>query len=131
MTIDDKIRDEKLQYDINREVAKILALSYRKIDKYGYVTSKEILPSHQRKLIEQAKFTYSPLGNALEKQTKTIEYQSKKQIKATEGHGKQFVESNELIKKDCNIDKGSIPLEEQKKNYWMNVLKKGLLNFGS
>ena len=32
MTIDDKIKDEKLQYDINREVAKVLALSSDKID---------------------------------------------------------------------------------------------------
>ena len=38
MTIDAKIRDEKLQYEINREVAKILALSSGKIDKYEYFT---------------------------------------------------------------------------------------------
>ena len=44
MTIDDKIRDEKLQHDINREAAKILALSSRKIDKYEYLTGEEILP---------------------------------------------------------------------------------------
>ena len=40
-------------------------------------------------MIEQAKFTYSLLGKAFEKQTKTIEDQGKKQIKATENHGKQ------------------------------------------
>ena len=38
MTIDDKIRDEKIQYDINREAAKRSALSSGKIDKYEYVT---------------------------------------------------------------------------------------------
>ena len=37
MTIDDKIRDERLQYDINREAAKISALSFGKIDKYEYL----------------------------------------------------------------------------------------------
>ena len=37
MTIDDKIEDEKLQYNINREVAKIPVLSSRKIDKYEYL----------------------------------------------------------------------------------------------
>ena len=47
MTIDDKIRDEKLQYDINREAAKVSALSCGKIDKYEYLASKEILPSYQ------------------------------------------------------------------------------------
>ena len=55
MTIDDKIRDEKLQYDINREAAKISALSSGKIDKYKYFTGEEILPSNQKQLIEQAK----------------------------------------------------------------------------
>ena len=67
MTIDDKIRDEKLQYDINREAAKISALSSGKIDKYEYLTGEEILPSDQSRIIEQAKFTYSPLGKAFEK----------------------------------------------------------------
>ena len=44
MTIDDKIRDEKLQYDINKEAAKISALTFGKIDKYEYLTGEEILP---------------------------------------------------------------------------------------
>ena len=65
MTIDDNIRDEKIQYDINSETAKISALSSSKIDKYEDLTGEEILPSDQRKVIEQAKFTYSPLGRAL------------------------------------------------------------------
>ena len=53
---DDKIRDEKLQFDINRETAKILALSSGIIDKNEYLTGEEILPSNQRLAIEQAKF---------------------------------------------------------------------------
>ena len=44
----DKIRDEKLQYDFNREAAKISALSCGNIDKYEYLTGDEILPSNQR-----------------------------------------------------------------------------------
>ena len=67
MAIDDKIKDGKLQYDINREAAKILALSFGKIDKNEYLTGEEILPSDQSIIIEQVKFTYSPLGTALEK----------------------------------------------------------------
>ena len=58
MTIDDKIRDEKLQYDINREAVKISALSSKKIDKYEFLTGEETLPSDQRRVIEQAKFVY-------------------------------------------------------------------------
>ena len=68
MTIDDKIRDEKLQYDINREAAKILALSSGQTDKYECLTGEEILPSNQRQTIKQAKFAYSPLEKAFEKQ---------------------------------------------------------------
>ena len=60
MTIDDKIRDEKQQYNINREVAKISALASGKLDKYEYFTGKKILPSGQSKMIEQARFTYFP-----------------------------------------------------------------------
>ena len=82
MTIEDQIKDEKLQYDINREAAKISALSLGKIDKYEYLTGEEILPSKQQQIIQQAKFAYSPLGKALEKQIKTIEDQGKKQVKA-------------------------------------------------
>ena len=81
MTIDDKIRDEKLHFDINRETAKISALSSGKNDKYEYLRGEEILSSHQRRVIEHAKFTYSRLGKALEKQTKTIKDQDKKQMK--------------------------------------------------
>ena len=82
MTIEGQIKDEKLQYDINREAAKISPLSSGKIDKYEYLTGEEILPSNQQQIIEQAEFTYSPSGKAFEKQTKTIQDQGEKQIKA-------------------------------------------------
>ena len=77
MTINDQIRDEKLQYDINREAAKISALSSGKIRKYECLTGEDILPSNQQQIIEQARFTYSPLGKAFDKQIKTIEDQGK------------------------------------------------------
>ena len=102
MTIDDKIRDEKLQYGINREAENISALSSGKIGKCDYLKGKEILPPDQRRVIKQAKFTYSPLGKPYEKQTKTIEDQTKKQVKALEVHWKQLVEFNKLVKKDLD-----------------------------
>ena len=80
MTIEDQIRDEKLQYDINREAAKISALSSGKIDKYEYLTGEEIFPSTQQQIIEQAKSTYSALGKAFEKQAETIEDQGKNEL---------------------------------------------------
>ena len=79
-----KLEIKKLQYDINREAAKILTLSTSEIDKYEYLTSKEILLSDQKRIIEQAKFTYSPLGNAFEKRIKTIKNQGEKQMIALE-----------------------------------------------
>ena len=66
MTVDNKTRDEKLQYDINREAAKTSALPSGKIDKYECLTLEEILHPDQSRMIEQAKFTYSHLGKTLE-----------------------------------------------------------------
>ena len=66
MTINDKIRDEKLKYDINRKAAKISALSSDEIRKYEYLNGEDILPSNQQQITEQTKFTYSSLGKAFE-----------------------------------------------------------------
>ena len=73
MTNDDKIRDEKIQYDINTQNIKISTLQSKNIFEYEYLTGKEILPPDQSRVIEQAKFTFSPLRKALEKQTKKTE----------------------------------------------------------
>ena len=70
MTIIDQIKDEKLQYDVNREAAKMSALSSGKLHKYEYLTGEDILPSNQQQIIEQTKFTYSPLGKAFDKTNK-------------------------------------------------------------
>ena len=69
-------------------------------------------------MLEQAKFTYSPLNKAIEKQIKTIEDQEKKQIKALEEHGKQLVKSRG--------EKETLTLLQQKKfmNHFMNQEKK-------
>ena len=81
MTNDDKIRDEKLKYDINREAAKMSALSSGKIDEYEYLIGEEILLSDQSRIIEQTKFTYSPLGKTFEKQIKAIKEQGENKLK--------------------------------------------------
>ena len=77
-----RLEMKKLQYDINREGAKISALSSNKFNKYEYLTGEEILPSNQKQMIEQVKFAYSPSGKAFEKQIKTIQDQEEKQEKA-------------------------------------------------
>ena len=123
MTLEDQIRDEKLQYDINREAAKISALSSGKIDKYEYLIGEEILPSNQQQIIEQAKFTYSPLGKALEKQTKTIKDQEEKQIEATQDNTKQLVNTQELTIKNV-IPENILNDEAKKEMYKISRIEK-------
>ena len=107
MTINDQIRDEKLQYDINREAAKISALSSGKIHKYEYLTGEEILPSNQQQIIEQAKFTYSLLGKVFEKNIKTIEDQGQKEVEPSKKQTKAVEEKSDdkllMPKKIYNI----------------------------
>ena len=57
MTIENHIRDEKLQFDVNREAAKISILSSCKIDKYEYLIGEEIFPSNQKQIMEHAKLS--------------------------------------------------------------------------
>ena len=132
MTIDDQIRDEKLQYDINREAAKISVLSLGKIDKYDYLTGEKISPSNQKQIIEQAKFTYFPLCKAFGKQIKTILDQGERQTKAIQNQreiktSKKYVYSDKdspliskqkeifnkpvdkMLEKIINLDKKVIP----------------------
>ena len=78
MKINDQISNEKLQYDLNREVGKISALPSGKIHKYEYLTGEDILPYNQQQITEQAKLTNYSLGKALEKQIKAIEDQGEK-----------------------------------------------------
>ena len=111
MKINDQIRDGKLQYDINREAAKISALSSGKIRKYEYLTGEEILPSNQQQIIEQAKFTYSLLGKAFEKQIKAIEDQGQKQIDALENL-KPKKETKPIEDKSNNQSKATIIFNE-------------------
>ena len=70
--------DEKLQCNIDREAAKISALSSGKIDKYEHLAGEELLPPDQRRVTDQDKFAYPPLRKTFEKQTKTNEEQGKK-----------------------------------------------------
>ena len=112
MTIHDQIRDEKLRDDINREAAEISAWSSRKIDKYYYLTGEKILPSNQKQIIEQAKFTYCPFDKAFEKQIKPIEEQGERQIKAIQNQGEI-----KTIQNYAYSDKGSPLISKQKEMF--------------
>ena len=115
MTINDQIKDEKLQYDINREAAKISALSSGKLPKYEYLTGEDILPSNQQQIIEQTKFTYSPLGKTFDKQIKTIEDHGKKQVEALKNL--KPMERSKAIKYDDDDDDDDDSLEQKQETY--------------
>ena len=126
MTTDDKLRDEKLQYNINSEKVRISAASSRKIHKYEFFTGEEILPSDQSRIIEQAKFTHCLLGKAFEKQTKKIEEQGQKQVKALEvlkpEENKEEIKSVEgLFLKEMRTNEIKNEIDEIKK--WEEILK--------
>lgn len=59
MTIDKEIIDEKLQYNINEEGAKISARWSGEIHWCEYFTGENILSSNQKQIIEQKAFEYS------------------------------------------------------------------------
>ena len=81
MTIDDKLRDEKFQYDINREARKTSTLSSEKIDKYEYLRGEKIVPSNQRQIIEQAKFASSSIGKLLKNKQKRLKIKEYNKLK--------------------------------------------------
>ena len=110
----DQIRDEKRQYNINRKAAKISALSSGKIHKYEYLTGEDILPSNQQQIIEQARFTYSLLGKAFQKQLKTIEDQGQKQVEVLN----ILKTNNQLTNEDV------IPLNNDKARKELDKIKK-------
>ena len=124
MTINDQIKDEKLQYNINREAAEISALSSGKLHKYEYLTGEDILPSNQQKIIEQTKFPYSPLGKAFDKKIKTIEDQGKKQVDALN----TLKSDNKITIKKYTYAPNDTPFISKQKEIFNKLVDEGLEN---
>ena len=137
-TINDQIKDEKLQYDINREAAKISASSSGKLHKYEYLTSEDILPSNQQQITEQTKFAYSPLGKAFDKQIKTIDDQGKEQVDAlntfkpsdkdiipesTFAYEESRKELNKIKEIEINVDREKLIYKTNKHTYEFRKFK--------
>ena len=105
-TIDKKIKQNKAQYDLDRQTAKIFALSSRNVSKYEFLTGKDGLP--ETYLLEKAatmkRFEYSPL----EKELKTQTYIAKKQYQ-------ELDKSYEFGEKINKIDK-KLPLTKYSKS---------------
>ena len=121
IAIEDKIRDKKLQYDVNREAAKVSALSSGKIDKYEYYAGEEILPSNQKRVIEQAKVTYYPPVKHLKNKQKQLKLKEKNKKKALEKHGKQQFKSSS--KKEPLIHVKQIEIFEEFFNKRINEIQ--------
>ena len=64
-----KIKSNKAQYDLDRQAAKISALSSGELEKYEYLTGKDL--EYKPKVLETVKVQYSPLGEALKHNVKT------------------------------------------------------------
>ena len=65
-TLDRKIMSNKGQYDLDRETAKISALSSKELDKYEYLAGDNL--GYKPSVLEKAKFEYSPLGRVFNKE---------------------------------------------------------------
>ena len=63
--LDNKIKANQVQYDLDREAAKISALSSKELDKYKYLTCEDL--AHKPEVVEQAKLEYSPWGKVFNK----------------------------------------------------------------
>ena len=95
--LDDKIKANQAQFDLDREAAKISALSSKELDKYEYLTGEDL--GYKPDAIHRAKFEYSPLGETFNKVFKKDD-KSKKVIKY----------DNHLVYKSVhNFNKYSVP----------------------
>ena len=110
-----KIKQNEAQYDLDREAAKISALSSNNLDKYEYLTGEDL--GLKPSTVEQAKFEYSPLGKifnkglseedrkeGLFKRIKNIEGKNEEQLKAIEDQGKKQLEQLKNIDKSKTLE---------------------------
>ena len=96
------LRGKQLKYQLYHQ---------EKFTKYEYLTGQDILPSNEQQIIEQAKFTYSPLEKAFKKQIKTIEYQGSKQADAL-----HTLKSNNQLTIEDLVPKNALNNDEAKKS---------------
>ena len=90
--LDNKIRENKAQYDLDRQAAKISALSRGELEKYEYSTGENL--GYKPDVVQKAKFEYSPLGQVFNKGLDVNEKKEKllKRLKNTEGKNEQQLE---------------------------------------
>ena len=134
MTIDDQIKYEKLQYDVNREAAKISALSSGKFNKYEYLTGEEILPSNKQQLISKVreiiKDIYNKKLDKIIELNSKIDYDNLKYVVERGGVEYDFNKLKDPITFLEDIKNGKMSLEEPKEKQrgyhnYLNAIRKG------
>ena len=63
--LDNKIRSNQAQYDLDRQNVKTSALSSGELDKHEYLTGEDL--GYKPDVVQKAKFEYSPLGQVFNK----------------------------------------------------------------
>ena len=91
--LDDKIKATKAQYNLDRDTAKIFALSSDKLEKYEYFTGEDL--GYKPNVVQKAKFEYFPLGKALNKGLDESDEKEGllKRLKNIEGKSEQQLEA--------------------------------------
>ena len=114
--LDDKIRANKAQYDLDREAAKISALSSGELETYEYLTGEDL--EYKPKVLEKVKFQYFPLGEALKNNAKT---KTDKIVKKTEEISTLFIINNIALQ--------NLKISVIFKKYHLILCIKDLMNF--
>ena len=118
--LDDKIKANKAQYDLDREDSEISALSSGKLEKYEYLTGEDL--GYKPDVIQKAKFEYSPLGKVVNKELEKSDKKEGllKRLKDIEGKNKNQLDAiKDQGEKQCNqrsMKKQLYAIEKQKEN---------------
>ena len=99
-TIDNKIEQNKAQYNLDRHTAKISALSSGNASKYEFLTGKDVLPEEDllEKVATMKRFEYSPVGKELKSETDIAKNQYQK-LDNTFGFDKMFKKEKPTLEK--------------------------------
>ena len=93
--VNEKIKANKAQYDLDKEAAKISALSSGELEIYDYLTGEDL--GYKLDVVQKAKFEYSPLGKVFNKGLDESDEREGllKRLKNIEGKIEQQLEGNQ------------------------------------
>ena len=115
--LDDKIKGNQVQYDLDREAPKISALSSKELDKYKYLTGEDL--GYKPGVLEQAKFEYFPLGKVFNKGLEKVDKTDRlvKRLKNVKGKNKELLKAiKDQIRKQLDTIEKNNQLKVKKKD---------------